>query len=73
MYGEGITKVPKKHKKAIKDIGKMKEEEKFLSNKLQYEITDYTKRLLGFYDSNKVANVVKGVAVATPAPTMEAH
>ena len=51
----------------------MKEEEKFLSNKLQYEITDYTKRLLGFYDSNKVANVVKGVAVATPASTMEAH
>ena len=41
----------------------MKDEEKFLSKKFNYEITDYTKKLLGFYDINKVK--------PTPAPTME--
>ena len=59
-----ISFLTEHNKFIILDIGKMKEEEKFLSNKLEYKITDYTKRLLGFYDENKVA------ATAIPAPTM---
>lgn len=49
----------------VLDIGRMKEEEKFLSKKFNYEITDYTKKLLGFYEVNKVHSK------STPAPTME--
>tara|TARA_B100000795_G_C22796357_1_gene439540 strand:+ start:351 stop:1901 length:1551 start_codon:yes stop_codon:yes gene_type:complete len=37
------------HKFIVLDLKKIKEEEKFLSNKTNYEITNYTKNLLGFY------------------------
>ncbi len=47
------------HKFIILDIKKIKEEEKFLSKKFNYNVTNYTKNLLGFFDK------------VTPAPAME--
>ena len=48
-----ISFLTENHKFIILDIKKIKEEEKFLSKKFNYEITNYTKNLLGFYDKIK--------------------
>lgn len=55
-----ISFLTENHKFIILDIHKIKEEEKFLSKKFDYKVTDYTKNLLGFYDKVK------------PEPTKEA-
>jgi serine protease Do len=50
-----ISFLTENHKFIILDIGKIKEEELFLSNRFNYEVTNYTKKLLGFYDKIKPA------------------
>lgn len=48
-----ISFLTENHKFIILDIHKIKDEEKFLSKKFDYKVTDYTKNLLGFYDKVK--------------------
>ncbi len=48
-----ISFLTENHKFIILDIHKIKDEEDFLSKKFNYEITNYTKKLLGYYESKK--------------------
>ena len=48
-----ISFLTEHHKFIILDIHKIKDEEKFLSKKFNYTVSDYTKNLLGFYDKVK--------------------
>lgn len=48
-----ISFLTENHKFIILDIHKIKQEEEFLSKKFNYEVTEYTKKLLGYYQSKK--------------------
>ena len=76
-----ISFLTETHKFIILDTTKIKEEEIFLSTKFKYNITDYTKRLLGFYqkDINPIKDIkeikdikdINPIKDIKPAPTME--
>ena len=63
-----ISFLTENHKFIILDIHKIKQEEEFLSKKFNYEITNYTKKLLGYYDSKKT---ISAPAMAKHLPPAE--
>ena len=62
-----ISFLTENHKFIILDIHKIKEEEDFLSKKFNYNITNYTKKLLGYYESKKTISAPAMVEHSPPA------